>query len=132
MIGLDTGYFVEFLRANRESVNVWKALIANEEDAVVSCLTLFELERLGLKKGIEGADTLLEVIPAVCKVVWIQEPETLSKAAALSHGLGLPAVDSLILAGFLASEAQTVYTTDKHLESYKKTGVRIINLRSHS
>jgi len=129
MIGLDTGYFVEFLRGNREAVSVWKALIEGEEEGVVSCLTLFELERLGLKKGIDGAETLLEAIPAVCKVSWIQEPETLSRAAALSHGLGIPAVDSLILTGFLASMVQTVYTTDRHLETYKKKGVNIINLR---
>jgi predicted nucleic acid-binding protein len=129
MIGLDTGFFVEFLRANPEAVSVWKALIEGDTEGVVSCLTLFELERLGLKKGIEGAATLLEAIPAVCKVSWLREPETLSKAAALSHGLGIPAVDSLILAGFLASETQTVFTTDRHLEAYKKKGVNIINLR---
>jgi predicted nucleic acid-binding protein len=129
MIGLDTGYFVEFLRGNREAVSVWKALIEGDEEGVVSCLTLFELERLGLKKVIEGAATLLEAIPAVCKVLWLQEPETLSRAAALSHGLGIPVVDSLILAGFLASMVQTVYTTSRRLEAYKKKGVNIVNLR---
>jgi predicted nucleic acid-binding protein len=129
MTGLDTGFFVEFLRGNPEAVSVWKTLIDGDEEGVVSCLTLFELDRLGLQKLIEGAATLLEAIPAVCKVFWIREPETLSKAAALSHGLGIPAVDSLILAGFLASETQTVFTTDRHLEAYKKKGVNIINLR---
>ena len=88
MIGLDTGFFVEFLRANSHAVAVWESLIENNEEAVVSCLTLFELERLGLKKAIEGAETLLEAIPAVCTVLWIQEPDTLAKAAALSHGSG--------------------------------------------
>jgi len=100
MIGLDTGFFVEFLRGNYQAVSVWKTLIEGDAEGVVSCLTLFELERLGLKKGIEGASILLEAIPAVCKVCWLKEPETISKAAALSHGLGLPAVDSLILTGF--------------------------------
>jgi hypothetical protein len=130
MIGLDTGFFVEFLRANPHAVSVWKLLIENEEEAVVSCLTFFELERLGLKKGIEGAGTLLEAIPAVCTVFWIQEPDTLIRAAALSYGLGIPAVDSLILTGFLASMVETVYTTDRHLEAYKKKGINIINLRN--
>jgi predicted nucleic acid-binding protein len=130
MIGLDTGFFVEFLRANSQAVSVWESLIENDEEAVVSCLTLFELERLGLKKGIEEARTLLEAIPAVCTVLWLQEPDSLSRAAALSHGLGIPAVDSLILAGFLSAMAATVYTTDRHLEAYKKKGVHIINLRN--
>lgn len=132
MIGLDTGFFVEFLRANSRAVSVWESLIENNEEALVSCLTLFELERLGLKKAIEGAETLLEAIPAVCTILWIQEPDTLSKAAALSHGLGIPAVDSMILAGFLTLMAQTIYTTDKHMEAYRKKGVEIVNLRSRS
>jgi predicted nucleic acid-binding protein len=130
MIGLDTGFFVEFLLGNSRAVSVWKSLIENDEEAVVSCLTLFELERLGLKRGIEEAGTLLEAIPAVCTVFWLQEPDTLSKAAALSHGLGIPAVDSLILAGFLSAMVGTVYTTDRHLETYRKKGVHIVNLRN--
>ena len=132
MIGLDTGFFVEFLRANPLAVAAWESLIENNAEAVVSCLTLFELERLGLKRAIEGAETLLEAIPAVCTVFWIQEPDTLSKAAALSHGLGIPAVDSMILAGFLTLMAQTIYTTDKHMEAYRKKGVEIVNLRTRS
>ena len=130
MTGLDTGFFVELLRGNPRTMSLWENLVEeNDEEAVVSCLTLFELERLGLKQGIEGAETLLEAIPAVCKVLWIQSPDILLKAAALSHGLGIPAVDSLILAGFLAQEVLTIYTTDKHFEAYKKKGIKIINLR---
>ena len=131
MIGLDTGFFVEFLRAHPLTVSVWKSLIENDEEAVVSCLTLFELERLGLKKAIGDTGTLLEAIPAVCTVLWLQELDILSRAAALSHGLGIPAVDSLILAGFLASTAQTIYTTDRHMEAYNKKGITILNLRSN-
>jgi predicted nucleic acid-binding protein len=131
MIGLDTGFFVEFLRANPHTVSVWESLTENDEEAVVSCLTLFELERLGLKKAIGDTGTLLEAIPAVCTVLWIQEPSILSRAAALSYGLGIPAVDSLILAGFLAAMAQTIYTTDRHMEAYHKKGINILNLRSN-
>lgn len=130
MIGLDTGFFVEFLRANPQAVSVWETLTGDNEEAVVSCLTLFELERLGLKGVIEGSEILLEAIPAVCRVHWLQDSDTLSRAAALSHGLGMPAVDSLILAGFLTSMAQMIYTTDRHLEAYKKKGVSIVNLKS--
>ncbi len=129
MIGLDTGFFIEFLRGNSTTVSVWKALIEDEEEAVVSCLTLFELERLSLKRGIEGATLLLEAIPAVCTVLWIRDQDILARAAALSHGLGIPAVDSLILAGFLAEKVRVIYTTDVHFESYRKKGIKVINLK---
>jgi len=52
--------------------------------------------------------------------------------AALSHGLGIPAVDSLILAGFLAEKVRTIYTTDVHFESYRKKGIKVINLKPGS
>ena len=130
MIGLDTGFFVEFLRGDSRAVSVWESLIEGDEEGVVSCLTLFEIERLGLKKGIDGAETLLEAIPAVCRVLWIEEPNILSSAAALSHGLGIPAVDSMILAGFLAEKTRVIYTTDRHLEAYKKKSIKVVNLKS--
>jgi predicted nucleic acid-binding protein len=128
MIGLDTGFFFAILQDNERAVSVWNTLLGDEEAGVVSCLTLFELERLGLKRGIKWIADILEAIPAVCKIAWIQSPEVLSQAAALSHGLGIPAVDSLILAGFLSFGAHTIYTVDKHLETYQKKGVKVINL----
>lgn len=99
MTGLDTGFFVELLRGESAAVAIWEALIDGNEEATVSCLALLEIERLGMKGAIEGAEVLLEAIPAVCRLVWIEDLELLSSAAGLSHGLGIPAVDALILAG---------------------------------
>jgi len=49
MIGLDTGLFVELLRGGPQAVALWEQLIEGEKEALVSCLTLFEIERLALK-----------------------------------------------------------------------------------
>ena len=46
----------------------------------------------------------------------------------LSHGLGIPAVDALILAGFLVLNVNTIYTTDSHLELFHKKGIKILKL----
>ncbi len=46
----------------------------------------------------------------------------------LSHGLGMPAVDALILAGFSVLNVNTIYTTDSHLEGFKKKGVKVFRL----
>jgi predicted nucleic acid-binding protein len=83
---------------------------------------------LGLKRRIKWVAEVLEAIPAVCKIAWIQSPEILSQAAALSYGLGIPAIDSLILAGYLSFGVHTIYTVDKHLETYQKKGIKVINL----
>lgn len=68
MIGLDTGFFVELLRGGPQAVALWEQLIEGEKEALVSCLTLFEIERLALKGAISGSEVLLEGIQAVCRL----------------------------------------------------------------
>lgn len=129
MIGLDTGFFVELLRANKEAVEVWKKIVDGEESSL-SCLSIFELKRLSLKKVIESkaVETLLEAIPAICKIVWLDQKELLLSGANLSCGLGIPALDALILASLLTTGPQRIVTTDRHLEGYKKKGITIQKL----
>jgi len=133
MIGLDTGFFVELLRKNLKAVEVWKGFIEGDESAV-SCLTLYELKRLSLKGVIESdaVNTLLEAIGAISKVVWLDKTEILTEAATISQNHGIHAVDSLIVAGLVSSKVKTIYTTDSHIEKYKRKGVNIINLMAGS
>ncbi len=131
MIGLDTGFFVKLLEGDIEAVSVWKLLLDDKEAAVVSCLTLFELEKLSLKGKLDRADVdlLFDGVNAVCLITWLDTIKNLQLGAKLSHGIGIPAVDSLILSGFLISGVNTIYTTDSDLEAYKKHGVNVINMQ---
>ena len=128
-IGFDTGFFVQLLRGNSYALEVWQKLIEGEDDGAISCLSLFELERLGLKGAVGEIKTLLDSIPLVCNVVWLNS-QNLSLAAKLSHGLGIPSTDSLILAGLLEAQPHSIFTTDNHFEKYKKKGLAIENIRS--
>jgi predicted nucleic acid-binding protein len=133
LIGCDTGYFVELLKGNDEAMKVWKRLIEDtEEVALVSSLTLFELERLALKGKIrkDKWNVLSNAIGGICKIGWINNKDILSVSARLSHGLGIPSIDSLILSWFVISDAKVIYTTDAHFENYKKRGVKIINFKT--
>lgn len=129
MIGLDTGFFVELLRKNLKAVEVWEGIIEGDESAV-SCLTFYEMKRLSLKGAIESdvVNILLEAIGAVCKVVWLDKTEILTEAATISQSHGIHAIDSLIVAGLAFSKVKTIYTTDSHIEKYKKKGVSVILL----
>lgn len=131
MIGLDTGFFVALLGGHSEAVRVWKALIEGDE-SVTSCLTLHELRTLALKGKIPttGAEAVLEAIPAVSRVLWLDHPDALAQAAGLTHSLGLPAMDALILAGLLEAGATVLYTTDTHTEACRRKGVEIVNLKN--
>lgn len=129
MIGLDTGFFVELLRNNSKAVRIWEGIIEGDESAV-SCLTLYELKRLSLKGVIDShaVDTVLEAIQATCKVVWLDEPDVLIAAAAIAQSHGIHAIDSLILASITTLNAKAIYTTDSHMEKYKRKGVNMINM----
>jgi hypothetical protein len=87
MIGLDTGFFVELLRGRGQAVAFCERLTEGYQEALVSCLTLFEIERLGLRGAISGVEVPLEGIQAVCRVSWIRSQELLCQAARMRHGI---------------------------------------------
>lgn len=126
MIGLDTGFFVELLRNNLKAVRIWEGIIEGDESAV-SCLTAYELKRLSLMGVInsEAVDTILEAIPAISKVVWLDKTEIFIAAATISRSYGIHAMDALILASLASLNVKTIYTTDAHFEKYRKRGVSI-------
>jgi predicted nucleic acid-binding protein len=128
MIGLDTGFFLELVNGNEQAVTLWRSCLDDKVELVVSCLTLFEIERLGLKGKLSGTDTILDAIHGVTLVAWLNR-EILSRAARLSHGLGVSAVDSLILASLTSREVSEIYTTDSDLETYQSNDIMIRNLR---
>ena len=128
MIGLDTGFFLELVNGNEQAVTLWQSCLDDNVELVVSCLTLFEVERLGLKGKLSASDTILDAIRGVTLVVWLNR-EILSRAAGLSHGLGISAVDSLILASLTSREVSEIYTTDSDLEKYQSKDIMVRNLR---
>ncbi|MBM4347571.1 MAG: type II toxin-antitoxin system VapC family toxin [Deltaproteobacteria bacterium] len=129
MIGLDTGFFVELLRNNSMAVRIWEGVIEGDE-SVVSCLTLYELKRLSLKGVIESnaVDIITEAIRVICRIVWLDNTEILMGAATISQSHNIHAMDSLILASLFTLNVKTIYTTDSHMEKYKKKSVNMINM----
>jgi predicted nucleic acid-binding protein len=130
MIGLDTGFFVELVRGNKQALDVFDQISEGEEEACISCLTLYELKKLSLRDSIplETGATLIDNVMSFCSVSWLDNLQTHELAAGFSHGLGIPGIDSLILAGLVTSSTDKIYTTDKHMMAYrnKTTPVMLI------
>lgn len=131
MIGIDTGFFIELIKGNKQTSEIWNDII-DGEDSVTSCISLYELKKLALKGSIDNhsVDISLEAIKNTCSIAWLDDPEIFMTAANLSHGLGLHMSDALILSGFIKYNATTIYTVDPHLCLYKKRGIHIILLNS--
>ncbi len=130
MIGIDTGVFVELLKGNPVARQVWDDVLG-ETEAVVSCISLYELHRLGLKGVIDrpSVDVLVDAIKNVCRIVWLDNQDIIVAAASLSHGLGLHMADALILTCFLDHGASTIYTVDPDLSAYRKKNLSVIMIK---
>ena len=121
-VGFDTGFFVRLLQADARAAGVWADVRAGRVAGAVSCLTLFELDRLGLRGQIARGPTeaLVDALPATCRVVWLGAGDGPDGGAArLAHGNGLAMADAVILASLLDAGAAAVYTTYPDLERYE-------------
>ena len=88
--------------------------------AAVSCITMFELERLGLKGALhrDAVTTLLEDLPQASTVVWLTKAPLLSRAVRIGYSHGLAMADALIVASLASVGAERIYTTDHDLLAY--------------
>ena len=123
LVGFDTGFFVRLIQADGGANRVWEDVRAGRAAGVVSCLTLFEFDRLGLRGAVERgpAEALVRAIPATCRVVWLgpsDGADRLHRAVRLGHGRGLAMADAVILTSLLDAGASTVYTTDADFLRY--------------
>lgn len=124
--GLDTGFFVKLLAADPAASAVWDRFAEGVERGVVSCLTLYELEKLGLSGRINRAriGKFLEDLPEVCEIVWITESDLPRQAARIAHGTGLAMADAIILVSLLQARVEVIYTSDADFARYPGVAIR--------
>ena len=120
-VGLDTSFFVKLLKGDQRARKVWERVARPEIVAVISCISLYEIDKLALNGALArtAADTLLEEILFVCQVVWADAPPRLRQAARIAHGNGLGMADALILASLIEAKATEIYTADPDFAAYQ-------------
>ena len=128
-VGFDTGFFVRLLGADPSADAIWSQVEDRYVSAAVSCITLFEFERLGLRGALDhaGVQRLLGRLPHAVRLVWLADASLLSRAARIGYGHGLAMADALILASLVSAGAERIYTTDRDLLAYD-TGPEVILL----
>ena len=132
--GFDTGFFVLLAGQDPEATRLWDEAVAGKREVLVSGLSLFELQRLGLRGRVPQAfvDAALDHVPQVCEVIWIDDLEPIRAGAQLSQALDLSLTDALILATLVAHDCREIFTTDKDLASYLRQGLELRLLESAS
>ena len=122
-IGCDTGFFIKLLDGDKKSLDIWTAVVNNDYQCAVSCVTLFELHRLALleKIDLQGAKIMLGAIAWVCKVIWCDSEEKFMMASKLSVDTSLSIIQSVIMMSFMFSKVSTIYTTDAAIKSSDST-----------
>ena len=123
VFGFDTGFFRRLYDGDARARTAWTDVRSGEAMGVVSCISLFELHRLGLRGALprDVAAGFAEAIPAVCGVVWLDESDgadRLDRAARRAHGLGLAMADAIILTSLLDAGAETIYTTNSDFQKH--------------
>lgn len=124
IVGFDTGFFRRLYDKDAQAVRAWAEVQGGRTVGAISCLTLFELDRLGLRGGViprRVAEGFVRSLPHTCRVVWLGPEDganRLHRAVRLGHGNGLAFADAVILTSLLDAGAATVYTTDTDFERY--------------
>ena len=124
LTGLDTGFFFALQEQNPVAIRIWQ-----ERETITSVIVLYELQRKFLKGAFKEWQTIISDISEAVDIMPVNR-ETALKASHIGDGTGMPGLDALILSSLLASDCTEIYTTDSHMELYKKKGIKIINLYS--
>lgn len=117
--GVDTGFFYALQDGQPEAERVWR-----EGVLLTSAVVLYEIQKKMLKNEFAGWPEMLADIRSAVEVLPVTA-ETALRAGHLAHGLGMPGLDALILAGLLEAGCQEIYTMDSHFLAYRKKGVEI-------
>lgn len=125
--GFDTGFFVLLAGQDAEATHLWDEAVAGDREVLVSALSLFELQRLGLRGIVPEpfVKAALDHVPQVCEVVWIDDLDSIRAGAQLSQALALSLTDSLILSTLVAHDCREIFTTDRDLAGYLRQGLEL-------
>jgi predicted nucleic acid-binding protein len=121
MEGLDTGFFFDLRAGTSETQTLWRTVTERDDPAAVSSITLYELTRHGLvgRLDSEFTEAILEGAGVAFTQAGVDSIDVLSRAARITHGMGLPMADALIAASLEEAGCDRVHTSDSDFEAYE-------------
>lgn len=125
LLGSDTGFLIGLANRKKACLDIWSTIRKKENNLAISVISLNELLVYYYKRGkSEKAKRLIRLSKRLENVHLIPVTVEIAEASAgYRHGLGMPTIDSLILATFVLKGCTQVYTTDSHFDAAKKQKV---------
>jgi predicted nucleic acid-binding protein len=129
LIGGDTGFIIGIAEGESSALARWAEVVEGQVDLVISVMTINELLVHFYKRGkTESAEELLDLLRALGNIrFWPVTEEIAERSAGYRYGLGIPTIDSLILATFVSAGCDLVLSSDEHF--HKAAEQKIITLR---
>jgi len=130
LIGADTGFFVALAAGHPRATEIWEELEAGNHHLLLSTLTVAELLSYFYRRGDgERAREWLDLVTSQqqLQILPVSVPIAV-RSAQYRHSLGLPTVDSVILATFTESNCELVLTTDEHFSVPARQGLIHVEL----
>lgn len=121
-LGADTGLLVVIANKIPQALQLWETIRSGENNLVLSTVSVNELlvhfyrrgERVAAESLIKLAKSLkhISIVPVSLNIARL--------SAGYRHGLGLPTIDSIILATFVNRKCKRIYTNDAHFQTVKE------------
>ena len=114
LLGADTGFFLSYANNHPRALEIWQELVDGLHTLIVSTLTINEIlvyfyRRGDGERGREWIDLVVETSSIEIVPVSV---EIAARSARYRYGMGLPIVDSVILATFLERGCEKMLSTD--------------------
>jgi len=125
ILGGDTGFLIGVIERQKVVLEYWQQVLDEQSVLFVSTISINELLTYYYKRGKgDMAKKLIEEVQLLGNAIFVPvSKEIAERSAGYRHGLGIPTVDSIILATFVHHSCDVVLTTDSHLEVAVKQGI---------
>ncbi len=130
VLGADTGFFIAQANNHPQATAVWQDVNAGRHELVVSTVSINELFVYLFRRGRsqEGQKWLSLLIESKFVNLVPVSIEIAQLSARYRHGIGLPTVDSLILATCLDRKCNKLLSTDSDFRIVHEQGIIPVEL----
>lgn len=121
-LGADTGLLIAIANKVPEAIELWETIRSGKNHLFLSTVSINELLVHFYKRGRRNAaESLIKIARELSHISIVPVSLNIAElSAGYRHGIGLPTIDSIILATFVDRKCKSMYTSDSHFQIVKE------------